>query len=240
MCIRGREPEGVLDQVREHPLHLSAVDVDERGFADDVDTLACVERLDCFAGEIVERPELGLGRRAACLEARQVQQVAHEAAQAVRVELDRLEQLAAVGLAQMQRRVPERADGRTDAGERRTQVMRDRTEQRGLDEVAPPQGLGLERLALEPRAVDRHGQERRQRRQKAMLDGDARVRALRRVERPDRPPVDGERERRGARRRPMCLAEHDLGAPRAEDVGRARADLADLHLEIPPAEEICR
>ena len=118
--------------------------------------------------------------------------------------------------------------------------MRHRAQQRGLHEVAAPQRLGLERIALEAVAVDGDGEERRERRQEAVLDGGVRVGAFRRVEGADHSPVDLERERRGASRRPVRFAELDLGARDAEHQRGAGRDLTDLFVEPAAAQQLRR
>ncbi len=103
--------------------------------------------------------------------------------------VDRLEQLRAILVTQVKRRIAERADRRAHTRERRAQVVRHRAQQRRLDEVAAPQRLGLERLALEARAVDRDREQRRERREEPLLRRDDRIGALGRVERPDARPA---------------------------------------------------
>ena len=211
------------------------VDVDERRLAGHLDTVPRAEQVDRLVDEIVERPDLGRRRRAAGLEAGEVEQVADEPAQPLRVDVDRLEQLVPVFGAELQRRVPERADGRPDPRQRRAQVVRHRAEQRRLDEVAPAQRLGLERLLLQPVALDGDGEQRGERGQEAMPRRDVRIGALRHVDRADRPVGRLERMRRGSGRRPARRAELDRrlrrrrapaphGSPTwSELVARARA-----------------
>ena len=68
--------------------------------------------------------------------------------------------------------------------------MRDGTQEGSLHEVAPAQRLCLERLLLEAAAVERNGEQRRQRRQEAMPDGEIRVGIGRGVESADGSTLD--------------------------------------------------
>ncbi len=193
-----REGDRVLDEVREHALDLSGVDVHERCLADDLHTVARAQRIDGLPDDVVERPELGLRRGASRLEPRKVEQVADEPAEPLRVDLDRVEKLGAVGVAELERAVAKRADRRSDPGERRSQVMRDGTEERRLDEVAAPERLRLERVPLEPILVERDGEQRGERGQEAPLREDVRIRV--RVDRADGAAGGLERIRRLAGR----------------------------------------
>ena len=69
----------------------------------------------------------------------------------------------------------------SDRGQRRSEVMADGAQDRGLDGVAEAQPLRLQRLPLESLTVDRNGQQRRQRRQEPIADCRARVRGCRKV-----------------------------------------------------------
>ena len=119
--------------------------------------------------------------------------------------------------------------------------MRDGAQQRRLDEIAAPQRLGLERLALEPVAVDGDGEQRGERRQEAPAHGDVRVGALRRVERADRAAGDLERSegalagggRRGAPSSIVADSTPSTAAAR-------RAISLELLLELAPAQELGR
>ena len=118
--------------------------------------------------------------------------------------------------------------------------MRDRPQQRGLHEVAAPQRLGLERLPLEPVAVDRDGEQRRERRQEAVPRGDMRVGPCRRVQRADRAVGRLERVRRvpgGGR----CAGPSSISRGLdAEDRRRTRRDLVELLVELAPAQQLRR
>ena len=117
--------------------------------------------------------------------------------------------------------------------------MRDRAEQRRLDEVAASQRLRLERLALEARAVERDAEERRERRQEPAADDGVRLRVDRRVDRADDAAVDLER-RRHVRVSAVLLPELDLRALDTEHLGGATADPVELVLERPAAEQVSR
>ena len=208
-----RELQRVLDQVREHALDLHRVDVHERTVADDVDAIAAGQVLHGLAHELVERPDLRLRLGAARLEAREVEQVADEPGEPLGVDGDRVEELAAVLVGEDERLAAQRADRRRDPGQRRAEVVRDGAEQRRLDEVAAAQRLGLERLLLEAAAVERHGEQRGQRRQEPVPHAEVRVRVGRHVERADTAALDLERDRRvraAARRRPSSTSARSI------------------------------
>ena len=143
----------------------------ERALARDLDALARAEIVDRLAHEVVEPPHLRLRLGAPRLEPREVEQVADEAAQAVGVDGDRVEQLGPVGITQLELVVAQRTDRGRDARQRRAQVVGDRAQERSLDEVAAAQRLGLERVPLEPAPVERDGKQRSERRQEAALGG---------------------------------------------------------------------
>ena len=235
-----RELQRVLDQVREDALDLDRVDVDERALAREVDAIAARQILHRLANEIVERPDLGLGLRTAGFEPREVEQIADQPAEPLGVDGDRVEQHAAVLVAEDERLAAQRADRGRDPGQRRAEVVRDGAQQRGLDEVAAAQRLGLERLLLQAAAVERNREQRCERRQEALPHGEIRVGIGRRVERADRAPLDLEREsgRRSppAPRRPQL----DLGARDPEHGSRLLPDPAELGLERLSAEEMRR
>ena len=67
--------------------------------------------------------------------------------------------------------------------------MADGAQQCGLDRIAAPERLGLERLARQPLAVDRHAEQRRQRRQQAAPRARAASPLPLQVDRPDATPT---------------------------------------------------
>ena len=91
-----RELERVLDEVREHALDLDRVDVDQRLLTAHLDPVGDAELGHDVARELVERPHLRLRLGAAGLEPGQVEQVADEPREALGIDRDRVEQLAAV------------------------------------------------------------------------------------------------------------------------------------------------
>ena len=133
--------------------------------------------------------------------------------------------VVAVGAAQVQLRGTQRADRRTDARQRRAQVVRHGAKQRGLDQIAAPEHLRLHRLSLQLLTLDGDREQRRESRKEPVADVDARVRAGRRVDRPDVSPRDLERirdagavippARRPARSRPTRLRAPRLRGPRS-------------------------
>ena len=93
------------------------------------------------------------GSRVAGLQARDVEQVLDQAREPLALLDHRLAQLVAL-LGAGAGRV-ERGAGGDDRGQRRAQVVGDRAQQRGLQLVAAPQRLGLDRLRLHPVALAR-------------------------------------------------------------------------------------
>ena len=232
-----RELQRVLEQVRENALNLDRVDAHERSLAGDVDAIVSGQVADGFPNQVVERPHLHLGLGAARFEPREVEQVADEAPEPLGVHGDRVQEHPAVVVAEDECLAAERSDRRRDPRERRAQVVRDRAQQRRLHEVAAPQRLGLERLLLEAAAVERHGEQRCERRKEPVAHPEIGVGVGRHVERADGSAVDLERDR-GVRCMPPTRAELDLGARDAEHARRLNPHPAQLAVQGLPAEQV--
>ena len=107
--------------------------------------------------------------------------------------------------------------------------MGDRAEHGRLDRVAPSERLRLEHLALEQLAIDRHREQRRERREEPLHD--AAVSAgpgARCRERADRAPVNLEREGDSVGKGRRRIAESDPRVRDAEDARGARRDPVEL------------
>ena len=110
-----------------------------------------------LADEAFDRPQLRLRLCGAELEPREVEQVRDQPVESLRFHVDRREQARAVGFAQLEGRVLEPVRCSADRGQRRAKVVADGSEDRGLDRVAPAEGLRFDGSPPEPLAVDRDG-----------------------------------------------------------------------------------
>ena len=239
-CRGRRELEGVLDEIGDRPLHLAPIDLDDRRLAGHVHLLPPVDRVNRLPNEIHQIPCLSLRRSRACLQPGQIEQIADQAGEPARLELDRLEQVLAVGAAQAQFRSQKRADRRPDAGQRRAQIVRHGPQQRRLDQVAAPEHLCLHRLALQLFPLGRDSEERRESREEPVADLDARIPVGGRVDRPDVPSYDLQRIRNARTVIPPGWAELDNRRLDSEHFGRVIGDLTDLLLELPAGQQLDR
>ena len=105
---RWREPQRVLEQVREHALDLHRIDADERRLAGDVDAIRVGPRSSTPRRTSSSTDHTsGSGSARARFEPREVEQVADEPREPVGVDGDRLEQLRAVGVGEDELVVPQ-------------------------------------------------------------------------------------------------------------------------------------
>src|SRR3989442_12938541 len=104
------------------------------------------------------------------LEAREVEQLAHEAVEPIGLDLDRVEQRAAILWRQVEGGALQALAGRLDRGQRGAEVVADRAQDRRLDGVATAERLGVEGLASELLAGVRDCEPRRQRRPQPTRD----------------------------------------------------------------------
>ena len=161
-----RELQRVVDQVHEHELDLGAVDLDrvELGGERDRHALGAALRARTAPGRrgvsIVQSS--GFGSAAPSSSRERSSRLATRPVEPLRLHVDRREQARAVGSSLSSRVGALEPVGRgADRGQRRAQVVADRPEDRGLDRVAPAQGLGLDGAPSEPLAVDRDGEQGR-------------------------------------------------------------------------------
>ena len=193
-----------------------------------------VERL---GDELVDRPELGRRRCRVRLQARELEQVRHEPFEPPGLDVDRLDELGAVELVELElfgakpvRRCPDRR-------ERRAKVVRDRLQDGRLDGVAPPKRIGVDSLLLQSLAVDGNTDERGQSGQEAAALRDARRFALGQVQRADQALVDLQRVRGLARGRRMP-AELDSCPADPEYLRGPLGDRFELLAQLPTAEQV--
>jgi hypothetical protein len=106
---------------------------------------------------------------------------------------DRLEQRCAVLGGQREHVALEPVQRLLDRRDRRPQVVRNRLDDGGLDGVAPPERLRLERLAGQSLPLARHGEQRRERGQETLPHGERRLLPLGREHGADPAAVDDER-----------------------------------------------
>ena len=142
-----RELEGVVEQVDEHALDLGAVDPTggDRRQRDRDAVGSGAEVAESPADERLDRPQLRPRLCSAELEPREIEQVGDEPIEPPRLHVDRREQARRGRSRSARGRVARALRRGADRGQRRAQVVADRTEDRGLDPVAAPQRLGLER-----------------------------------------------------------------------------------------------
>jgi len=181
-----------------------------------------------------------LGSAAPALETREVEQVADHTLEAVDLDPHGLEQTRPVLLVERERGILEALGRHADGGERGAQVMADGLEDGGLDRVAPPQRLRLDRLATQALPVDRHADEGGERRQEAAADGQVGLRPLPDEERSQVAPAGFELERRFAGRRLRAPAEHDPGAVGVQDLGNDGREALQLGRCALPLQEAGR
>ena len=163
--VERRVLERVLDQVHERALDLVGVGLHGRRLVGEchLDPGAVrAELVESLDHEIVDHCDLDLGLSRACLQPGEIEQVPDQLVEPVRLVEDGVEQLGAVGVVERQVSLRERAGGGEDPHQRRPEIVTHRAQERRLDRVAPPQRLGLDRLAREPLAVDRDAEERGQ------------------------------------------------------------------------------
>ena len=154
--------------------------------------------------DLVEADGSGGDLQGAGLEAAHVQQVADEPVEAVRLRIDRREEVLPVRLRPVDLVVEQRRHGRLDTGEGRAEVVRDGREDREPEVVDALEVVGLGGVRLELLDVDGAGELRHERVEQPALvvrDGRAdecervarvhtkrRPRPARRARRPPRPP----------------------------------------------------
>ena len=150
-AVVGGEALGVLEHVRQDLAHQDGIEVEgrqvcrrlDRDAAGGDDPAQLGQRLVDQVGE-ADRHRSELER--ACLQPGHVEKVGHQPRQAVRLQLNELQQLGAVLRTQLGIDLAHARDGRFDGGQRGAQVVRGRAHQRpaptvDLLEQARPQGL---------------------------------------------------------------------------------------------------
>jgi len=161
------ELERVLEQVDEHALQLDRVDLHHRGVVGEGELDPArlgAELVERLRDEPVHGPELAVRLRRARLQAGEVEEVADDALQPLHLVPDRLQQAGAIGVVERKPWISEALGRDSNRSQRRAQVVAHGLEDGRLDRVAPAQRLGLDRLAAEPLAVDRHRDEGGERR----------------------------------------------------------------------------
>jgi hypothetical protein len=154
----------VLQQVGERALELRRVGVDQRQVVveHEPDPLrARADGLDGSADHLLDRGPVAPRRRRPGLEARQVEQLLHQAREPGALADDRGGQLAAVVGGEARR--AERLGRRDHRRQRRAQVVRDGAQDRRLELVRAPQRGRLDHLPGERLAVERRRQQGLQR-----------------------------------------------------------------------------
>ncbi len=224
----------------ECPLDLRRVDLDGREVGARVhdDSLRVGELVHRLREQLVRCPELGTRYRRPGLQPREIEEVLDEPLQAHVLRADRLQQLDPVLVGQGQLAALEPVERLLDRGQRRAQIVRDGLDDGGLDRVATSERLGLERVAGQPLPLAGDGQQRGEGRQEPPLDGEGRLLALARVERPDLPPVDGERMGRLARALTHPPAERDAHRRNAEYFRRPLLDALELVVQPRAAQQL--
>ena len=160
---RRRVPPGVLEQVREHLVELDGIHGRRPGASGgssaDHGVLGEPGRIRARTTSTISSIAAGwrVGRERARADPRQVEDVADQPVQAVRLLEDRREQLSLLRRVVVDGGVEEAGHARLDRRERRPQVVGDRREHRGAELV----GLGVElcvpRARVQARAVERGG-----------------------------------------------------------------------------------
>ena len=231
---------GVLDQVRQHLVHLRVVEVHRWQLVGQVQRQRVRrDQRPQPRGHLVDQGgrlvPAAIRLERAALQARQVQQVAHDAVEPMRLLLDGLGEAAPRLVVPLHVALAQAAGRGQDRGQRRAQVVAHRVEQRRLHLVGAAQHLGFIGLVAQPRPIHRSPQLRRHGLQQAHL-GRPEVAvapggqdhlaglAVRRAHRYPQQPQGGNRWRGGSR--PAGMGLHD-----AHPSAAARAQ----HLRPPPA-----
>ncbi len=118
----------------------------------DLDAAPGLDAVEHLQHEVVDRPVARLRSGGAGLEPREVEEVAHDPVEPLRLAEDRLGELAAVVGIERELAVRERAGRGEDRHQRRAEVVAHRAQERRLQRVAAAQGLGLEGLRRQPLA----------------------------------------------------------------------------------------
>ena len=197
---RRRELERVLEQVHEHALDLLRVDAHRRRVVGQRRPRRARRR------RRARRAPARRGRRPARPRARAAPRRPASRERSSRLPTRRSRRSASARIVSSSSRGRRRSSSRSsrasalaeveDRHQRRAQVVADRAQDRRLDRVAPAQRLGLERLALQALAVDRDGEQRRERGQEPPPRGGARRAAALEhgsCRRADRPRASGVR-----------------------------------------------
>ena len=234
--------ERVVDQVREDAFHLCRVDFDRRRLGPDLETHASrvlAQPREGLADELVHGPELAVRLDDACLEPREVEQLANDAVEACGLLADRHGQPQPVIGRQLEPGARERVGRGEDRGQRRPEVVRYRAQERRLERVAPSQGLGLERLRLEPAALGDDGEQRRERRQEALPYGfvDRRLCVEEEGRHAPQPGLDRQSPLAFAR---WPFAELEPRALHAEHAGGQSREPSELLVESPATQQVER
>ena len=176
--FRRRELERVLEQVDEDPLDLIRVGVHEQELRGkrDVDSLLGAQLAERLGEEGVHRAKLPprRGPHPAWRRERSSRFPTSRSSRSASTRTVSRERVAIV-LIEVEGRVREALDADTDGRQRRAQVVAHRPQKRRLHRVAPPQRLGLERLARQPLPLDRDAEQGRERGEKALARERARV-----------------------------------------------------------------
>ena len=158
-AVIGREALGVLEHVRQDLAHQDGIEVERRQVCRrlDRDAAGCDDPAQlgqCFVDQGGEadchRSEL----ERACLQPGHVEKVGHQPRQAVRLQLNELQQLGAVLRAQLSIDLAHARDGRFDGSQRRAQVVRGRAHQRAAPTVDLLEQACPQRLLAQLRPVD--------------------------------------------------------------------------------------
>ena len=118
------------------------------------DAVSSRELLERLSEKLLDGPELPVRLGRAGLEPRDVEQVADHPLQPVDLEPHRLEESRSVGLVERETRAAQALGRDFDRGQRRAQVVAHGLQNGGLDRVAPPERLGLDRFAREALAIE--------------------------------------------------------------------------------------
>ena len=104
--------------------------------------------------QLVEGHEGGPDGEGPGLDAGHVEQVGDQTGQPIGLELDQLEQLGAIGVAQGGAVLAQAGDGRLDRGQRRAQIVRDRSHHGAAPAVDLLEQAGAQGLVLQLRPLD--------------------------------------------------------------------------------------